>query len=102
MCVEYVVSGSSEKAVVSAGDYLNKFTAESVERECKQQLENGCSELVVDFSRTEMVNSIGVSILLGIIDSASTRGTKVVFADVNDGTRELFDMLGVTRHVVLK
>jgi len=92
----------SDSAVVSAGDYLNKFTGEKVERECRERLENGCDKLIVDFSQTEMVNSIGVSILLGIIDAASTRGASVVFSDVNDGTRELFEMLGVTRHVALR
>jgi len=88
-----------ERAVVSAGDYLNKITGERVERECRERLKSGCRELVLDFAKTEIVNSIGVSILLGVIDSAQGTGTKVVFSGVNGQTAELFDMLGVTRHV---
>jgi anti-anti-sigma regulatory factor len=56
---------------------------------------------VIDFSDTELVNSIGISILLGIIDIAEKIGALVVFSDVNDETVQLFDMLGLTRHVVL-
>src|SRR5580765_7884536 len=89
------------RAVVSAGDYLNKMTGERVERECRERLEGGCHELVVDFSHTELANSIGVSILLGVIDSAQGKGAKVVLAGVNPDTVELFEMLGVTRHVEL-
>jgi anti-anti-sigma regulatory factor len=93
--------GDNEAAVVFAGDYLNKLSGEKIERECKQKLDAGYKKLVVDFSATEIVNSIGISILLGVIDSATNAGAKVVFSDVNETTVELFNMLGVSRHAVV-
>ena len=96
-----VDAAGNKTAVVFAGDYLNKLTGEQVERECRQRLNEGCTELIVNFSRTEIVNSIGVSILLGVIDSAANAGAKVVFSDVNEDTVELFDMLGVSKHAVV-
>ena len=72
-----------------------------IERECRRQLASGCRALVIDFSDTELVNSIGISILLGIIDLAEKNGAQVVFSDVNNQTIALFEMLGLTRHVVL-
>ena len=90
---------SEPVAVVYAGDYLNKLSGESVERECRLKIEAGVTELVVNFSRTEIVNSIGVSILLGVIDAARSNGANVLFADVNESTAELFEMLGLTNHV---
>ena len=91
----------NKRAVVFAGDYLNKLTGEQIERECRLRLDEGCTELVVNFSRTEIVNSIAVSILLGVIDTARGTGARVVFSDVKEETVELFDMLGLTRHVTL-
>lgn len=88
-------------AVVYASDYLNKLTGEKIERECRRQLGLGCRALVIDFADTQLVNSIGISILLGIIDVAEKNKAQVVFADVNNQTVELFDMLGLTRHVAL-
>lgn len=88
-------------AVVYASDYLNKLTGERIERECRKQLDSGARALVIDFSDTELVNSIGISILLGIIDIAEKSGALVVFSDVNSETIQLFEMLGLTRHVVL-
>jgi len=95
------VNAEDKRAVVYAGDYLNKLSGEQIERECKTKLNEGCTELVVNFSRTEIVNSIGISILLGVIDSARDTGAKIVFSDVKEETVELFDMLGLTRHVVI-
>ncbi|MEO7539717.1 MAG: STAS domain-containing protein [Pyrinomonadaceae bacterium] len=91
----------TESWTISAGDYLNKLGGEQIEYECRRRLEKGCKELVVDFSETEIINSIGISILLGVIDTASNNGAKVVFSDVNEGTVELFEMLGLTKHVTL-
>ena len=92
------VQNESGVATVFASDYLNKLTGEKIERECRRQLDAGCKTLVVNFKHTEIVNSIGVSILLGVIDAASNADAKVVFSDVNDETIELFEILGLTRH----
>ncbi len=88
-------------AVIYAADYLNKLSGERIERECKRQLDSGCRALVIDFRDTELVNSIGVSILLGVIDVAEKSSAQVIFSDVNNQTAQLFEMLGLTRHVAL-
>jgi len=88
-------------AVIYASDYLNKLTGEKIERECRRQLDAGCRALVIDFSDTKLVNSIGISILLGIINVAEKNGARIVFSDVNIQTIQLFEVLGLTRHVVL-
>lgn len=99
--IQIPVQSEGETATVFANNYLNKLTGEKVERECRRQLESGCKKLVVNFSETEIVNSIGVSILLGVIDAASDAGADVVFSDVNNDTIQLFEMLGLTNHVTL-
>lgn len=88
-------------AVIYASDYLNKLTGERIERECKKQLDLGCRALIINFSDTELVNSIGVSILMGIIDIAEKNDAELVFSDVNSQTAELFEMLGLTLHVAI-
>ncbi len=93
------VKQNGQTSVVYASDYLNKIAGEQIERECKRQIDGGCEKLIVSFKDTEIVNSIGVSILLGVIDAASNAGTDVEFSDVNNETGELFKLLGLTKHV---
>ncbi|HMF56467.1 MAG TPA: STAS domain-containing protein [Pyrinomonadaceae bacterium] len=90
-----------ELAVVYAGDYLNKLSGERIERECRLRLESGCRALVINFRDTSLVNSIGISILLGVIDAAESVGAHLVFSDMSAQTVQLFEMLGLTRHVAL-
>src|ERR687885_1626706 len=91
---------AGEVAVVYAGDYVNKLSGQRIERECLQLLEAGCRALIINFRGTELVNSIGVSILLGVIEAAERRGAPVVFAGLSRHTVRLFELLGLTRLVV--
>ena len=89
----------ADTAIIYAGDYLNKLSGERIERECKTQLESGCRALIISFQNTELVNSIGVSVLMGVIDAAEQQDARLIFCDVNIQTAGLFEMLGLTRHV---
>lgn len=88
-----------DTAIIYASDYLNKLSGERIERECKRQLESGRHAVVINFRDTELVNSIGVSILIGVIDAAEQSKARIIFSDVNSHTANLFEMLGLTRHV---
>ena len=88
-----------EAAIIYASDYLNKLSGERIERECKRQLETGSRTLIINFRDTELVNSIGVSILVGVIDAAEQNTAQLIFSNVNSHTVKLFEMLGLTRHV---
>ena len=95
-------SNEGSVATVFASDYLNKLTGEKIERECTQFLKSGCKTLEVNFRETKMVNSVGISILLGVIDTATDLKADLIFSVVSEHTTELFEMLGLTNHVVLK
>jgi anti-anti-sigma regulatory factor len=90
-----------ETAIIYASDYLNKLSGERIGRECKRQLDAGRRALVINFRDTELVNSIGVSILMGVIDAAEQSHAQLIFSDVNSHNAHLFEMLGLTRHVNL-
>jgi anti-anti-sigma factor len=95
------VEAEGAVAVVYAGDYVNKLSGHRIERECLTRMERGCRALVISFRDTELVNSIGISILLGVIDEAERRGARVAFSNVSMHTLKLFELLGLTRLVLL-
>lgn len=88
-----------DTAIIYASDYLNKLSGERIERECKNQLDAGRHAVVINFRDTELVNSIGVSILMGVIDAAEQSQARLIFCDVNSQSASLFEMLGLTKHV---
>lgn len=95
-------NGANNVALVHAGNYLNKISGEQLERSCLEHLDKGCGVLVINFKDTDLVNSIGVANLLGVIDAAEARQARVVFCHVTGQTAELFELLGLTRLVTLE
>jgi anti-anti-sigma factor len=90
-----------EVAVVYVSSYLNKLAGERIERECRRQLKGGCRAVVLDFQEMGLVNSVGVSILLGVIGAAQDAGAQLVFCAVGEQNLALFEMMGLTPHVGL-
>lgn len=88
-----------DTVIIYASDYLNKLSGERIERECKNQFDAGRQTVVINFRDTELVNSIGVSILMGVIDAAEQSHARLIFCDVNTQSANLFEMLGLTKHV---
>jgi len=88
-----------EAAIIYPGPYLNQLRGERIERCCREILLDGVRNLVINFEETELVNSIGISLLLGVIDAVDESDGKVVLANLNTSTRELFDVLGILSKV---
>ena len=58
-------------AIIYPGPYLNQLRGEDIENRCQELLQNGINRLVINFQETELINSIGISILLGVIEAVN-------------------------------
>jgi len=88
-----------DAAVIYPGLYLNQLRGESIESQCQAFLAAGVRGIVINFEETELINSIGISILLGVIESVNGAQGTLVLSNLNASHRELFEMLGLMSHV---
>ena len=88
-----------DAAVIYPGPYLNQLRGESIEIKCADLLASGVRRIVINFEETELINSIGISILLGVIESVNGAEGSLVLSNLNASNRELFEMLGLMSHV---
>jgi anti-anti-sigma factor len=86
-------------AVLYPGAYLNQLRGEAIERRCQELLGEGVRHIVINFAETELINSIGISILLGVIEAVNDAQGTLVMSNLGTSNRELFDMLGLLSHV---
>jgi anti-anti-sigma factor len=86
-------------AVIYPGPYLNQLKGEDIERSCEELLARGVRHIVINFEETELINSIGISILLGIIEAVNEARGMLVLSALSTSNRELFEMLGLLSHV---
>ena len=86
-------------AIIYPGPYLNQLRGEDIENRCQELLQNGINRLVINFQETELINSIGISILLGVIEAVNDAKGMLVLSDLSATNRELFEMLGLLGHI---
>ena len=86
-------------AILYPGAYLNQLRGESIERRCLELLDAGVRHIVINFAETELINSIGISILLGVIEVVNDARGMLVLASLSPSNRELFEMLGLASHI---
>src|SRR5438128_10629637 len=86
-------------AVLYPGSYLNQLRGESIERRCQELLTSGVRHIIINFAETELINSIGISILLGVIEAVNEARGRLVLSNLTPSNRELFEMLGLLSHV---
>jgi len=88
-------------AVLSPQGYLNNIIGEELNRECRNTLKKGLKKIVLDFEGLEIINSIGISILLGILtDIKEVEGT-VCFSNMSNLIDDTFKMLGLKDHILV-
>jgi stage II sporulation protein AA (anti-sigma F factor antagonist) len=86
-------------AVIYPGPYLNQLRGEGIENRCQELIEQGVRRIVINFEETELINSIGISILLGVIEAVNDARGVLVLSNLSASNLELFEMLGLLLHV---
>ena len=86
-------------AVIYPGPYLNQLRGEDIEIQCLDLLARGVRRIVINFHETELINSIGISHLLGVIEAVNEADGGLVLSNLSASNRELFEMLGLLAHV---
>jgi anti-anti-sigma factor len=86
-------------AVIYPGPYLNQLRGEDLEVQCQDLLFRGVRQLVINFEETELINSIGISFLVGVIEAVNEANGNLMLSNLSASNRELFEVLGLLSHV---
>jgi len=86
-------------SVVYVNGYLNSLLGEELERVVHDVLEAGRTRVVLNFEGTRLINSIGISFIIGIVERTAERNSTLAFCSLNRINQDLFRMTGVSRYV---
>ncbi len=86
-------------SVMYIDGYLNSLLGETIEEAVQERIKGGELKFIMDFSGTRMINSVGISIVIGIVKSVVDSGGVLAFTNLTTVQRELFEITGVSRLV---
>ena len=84
-----------DHAVIIPRDYLNALTGDRIDKACEQLVERGVRYIIINFGQIELINTIGISILVGIIEKVLARHGLIYFPELGGTNREIFEVLGL-------
>lgn len=84
--------------VVYIRGYLNSLLGEEVERVVSDALAAGYRRILLHFGDTRLINSIGISIIIGIVEKVAEHNGVLAFCSLSKIHREIFEMTGVARY----
>lgn len=85
--------------VLYVNGYLNSLLGEEIERVIQNLLNAGGQRVLLNFAGTKLINSIGISFIVGVVERMTERNGMIAFCALSPTSRELFQITGVTRYV---
>jgi len=86
-------------SILYVNGYLNSLLGEELALAVHGILSAGRSNVILNFEGTRLINSNGISSVIGIVERVAEREGMLAFCALNRISRELFRMTGVSRHV---
>lgn len=90
------VQEAADHAVITPVGYLNALTGEQIDKVCEALFDKGLRYFIINFAQVELINTIGISILVGIIEKVLNRQGLVYFTELGGTNREIFDVLNLS------
>ena len=90
------VQEAEDHATITPVGYLNALTGEQIDKVIETLTGRGLRYFIINFARVELINTIGISILVGIIEKVLSRQGLVYFTELGGTNREIFEVLNLT------
>ncbi|MEZ5313517.1 MAG: STAS domain-containing protein [Thermoanaerobaculia bacterium] len=85
-------------AVIQTEGYINNQGGEEIARAAYDLLDGGCRLLLLDLSGTKIINSIGISILIEIIEKMIEVDGKLSFCALTPTIEKTFHIMGLAQY----
>jgi anti-anti-sigma factor len=81
--------------IIATNGYVNNVGGEAIAQEFSRHFETGVKYLVLNLEGSRVVNSIGMSFLIEIIEQLEEAGGKLVFACLDPAVEKMLSIMGL-------
>ena len=75
--------------------YINNTAGEKIADEFSKSFSGEISKVVMDLEKSKVVNSIGISYLIDVIEKLNERNGKLVFTNLDPTIEKTFNIMGI-------
>ena len=84
-------------AIIRTEGYVNNLGGEKIGEVADKCIEKGIYQLIINFEKSNVVNSIGISILIEVIEKIVDLDGKIAFCHLTKTIAKTFNIMGLTQ-----
>jgi anti-anti-sigma factor len=84
--------------LISAAGYINNEGGQAIADAATGLMDQGCNKLLIDLDGTRIINSIGVSILLEILEKLMDEKGRLAFCNLTPTISKTFEIMGLVQY----
>ena len=88
-------------AILSTDGYINNQGGEEIAKEAYSELDRGARALVMNLEKTRIVNSIGISILIEVLEKVMERKAVLAFCGLTPTIDKTFRIMGLAQYAAI-
>ena len=81
--------------IIQTPEYVNKESGESIVSEFNKHFNQGVKKIVIDMADSSVVNSIGISFLIEIIENLNEADGKMIFCNLDPSIEKTLNIMGL-------
>lgn len=83
------------KLIIATSGYINATGGEAIAKEFSKSFAQGTKHVIINLQQSKVVNSIGMSFLIDIIDQLNDVDGKLVFTNVDPAVEKMLTIMGL-------
>ena len=92
------VREEGDVVIIETTGYLNNVGGEKISKACYEKMETGKKKILLNLENSKVVNSIGVSILIEIIEKLQDVDGKLGYYNLAPIVDKTFNIMGLTKY----
>src|SRR4030042_6232346 len=85
-------------AILCTEGYINNTGGEKIAEECYKLLDGGIKRFILNLAKSPIVNSVGIAVLIELIERVREDGEKGVFCNCTPVIAKTFKIMGLTQY----
>jgi len=81
--------------VIKTNGYINNTAGEKIIHEFSNHFVSSMNKLIIDMENSKVINSIGISYLLEVIEKLNENNGKLIFTNLDPAIEKTFNIMGL-------
>jgi anti-anti-sigma factor len=86
---------TDNRLVIATAGYVNNVGGEAIAQEFRRHFGNGVKHVVLNLAQSRVVNSIGISFLIEIIETLNEANGRLIFTNLDHAVEKMLAIMGV-------